>query len=387
MKKKKSLIIIIPFLIMITLFPALGLRLEDQQISKTEGRGLQQKPNLDILDLKTTIEETEKYLVDQFPKREEFLKLKSLIHKGLGKRYSRDIFISKDQWLFTEDYPVNFKQVRYMLEEVLKKYKDKKIYYVLLPTKNYAFPEKYSFVENKKGEENLAQAKELLIKLGQDNFRLVDLASPFRKLDKLEEKWYKTDFHWNVRGAKEAIDLLLERMLDYGDIDSFQKQAYFSYHYLDKKYQGDLNRRFSNIYRDKDRPVTIEIDGAENFLYFMDEEGDKPVDRQGLIGPGITKPRPGYNDIYTHNLPYYRIVNEKALNNKSILILKDSMQNPTSEIFAYNFREVKIVDARFDQPYKFTDLAKNADIILFMFNHNNKSQPSIDYVLEKYKKR
>lgn len=354
---------------------------EDQEHSKVEARTLEQKPKLELKDLRSYTNSLEDYLVDQFPARPKLLKAKSILDQKLGKRFTRDVFIGDDNWLFTQSFRTSFNGSREMLEKVLADYKDKPVYYGIAPVKDLVFKDRYSFLRSPNSALNLKELKYNLSSIDSENFHFIDLAEGLFRLDKIEDSWYASDFHWNVLGAKAGVDVLLERMKDEGHIDNFVGEGYYSYAYLDEYFQGDLNRRFSNIYETDDRPMLVDVDGSEDFSYFFTKDEEIPVERSRVISPGLDKDLLSYNDIYTENLAYYRVVNPHALNDRKLLILKDSMQNPTSDIFSYFFKELVVVDPRMEQKYSFDELVDEADIVLFFYNSNNNSQPSIDYVL------
>jgi hypothetical protein len=53
-----------------------------------------------------------------------------------------------------------------------------------------------------------------------------------------------------------------------------------------------------------------------------------------------------YDSVYTKNIGYYKMVNDNSLLDTNVLIIKDSMQNPMTDMFSYMFNTSEIVDIR-----------------------------------------
>ena len=112
-------------------------------------------------------------------------------------------------------------------------------------------------------------------------------------------------------------------------------------------------------------------------LSYYDSPGSTaPVPRETLIGSGLDKDPVTYNDVFTYNLGYYRVENPNAPEDKSVLLLKDSFQNASTDYFSSIFRELHVVDPRAyrETPGLSGFLAENdVDLILFFYHQNNVS--------------
>ena len=384
MDNKKNLIIIIPFVSIIIFFFSLSIFTEDMELSHEEARPLAQKPPINILDIKETTANIEKYLVDQFPQRRRFLKLYSLKDKFLKKINTRDLYISEDDWIFFESIEFDMETMKDIVGQVALSNPDKKFYYAAVPTKNLSLADKYEFVENNVSKTNLLNIEEAFGKLRLKNLEFINVYDKLSEGNLLnqEEKQFRTDFHWNALGAKDGVDMILDTMYKRRDIDSLALDSDYTVEIVDGKYLGDLNRRFSYIYGNDDKPLILTAKNSQNFSYYMSNDKGVMGKREELISPFKNKEEIYYADIYTQNLGFYRTENPQALNDKSIMVIKDSMQNPTSDIFSHTFREVKIIDPRMEQPVDFQEAIKSVDIVLIMLNQNNNSDEVREYLGE-----
>lgn len=386
MKKMKSLIVILPFFCIIMFFLTQSFLVQDQKYSKEEARALKTIDEIDFSSFKKMTSDIEDYMVEQFPKRSEFLRAYSLKNKYLGKQYSRDVYISDDDWLFIEGNSDEMKNMPNSLAKILNRYPDKKFHYAILPTKDVALKDEYSFTQKTTSISNYKKLKSNLSKLNSDNFYITDLVADASMEGFLndKDKWYRTDFHWNALGAKTAVDFILKDLKAKNTIENLAKKDDIIVKPLNEKlYLGDLNRRFSYIYAGDEMPLVLEGAHKTDYKYYMSLDDSIPVKRNDIISEGINKSKVGYEDIYTQNFAYYKVINENAPNNKSILILKDSMQNPTTDIFSETFYETIVVDPRLKQNYSFQEVIKNVDIVLFMYHQSNDTEDGKKYLLKK----
>ena len=112
---------------------------------------------------------------------------------------------------------------------------------------------------------------------------------------------------------------------------------------------------------------------------------DTPVARETLIGSGLADPELDYNKISTYNLGFYRVCNPNARSARRVLILKDSLQNPTTDYFTELFSEVVVVDLRsYEEPYDLNGLIAQYDLdtVLLMFHQNNISAELTSFLLQ-----
>ncbi len=295
----------------------------------------------------------------------------------------------------TKTYPLSTWQVR-NFTDALKGIAEKnagvsneptRFYYAIIPIKNYAL----SFIDSdyivdKNSDTNrslLASSME-----GLDSIKTIDVAANFIDNfteDQLESLYFRSDFHWNAKGAYEAANLIQKHFAHEGTIsesDMFVPED-FDWITLDHaSYQGDLNRRFSNLFPMNEEIPIISLKNQEGLTYYLSVDDSQPADRADIIGKNTQNTSLTYNDIYTDNIALYKAHNINAPSDKTLIIFKDSLENPMTDFFSAVFREVIVIDARFNVPVDMTGLleSKEDSVILFMFHQNNASAELISYL-------
>lgn len=202
-----------------------------------------------------------------------------------------------------------------------------------------------------------------------------------------EQYFYKTDFHWNARGAFAAAQDIARQLAGAGTIaeTSVPQAEDFLWSELggERRYQGDLNVWFSNQFSMQEDIPRYVPKNAADLRYFLHPGDIESVPRETIVGSGLDKDPVTYNDIFTYNLGYYRVENPAAPEAASVLILKDSFQNATIDYLSAIFRSVTVVDPRSYQ--ETPDLASlldadGIDLVLFFYHQNNVSRELIDFL-------
>ncbi|MEG1987404.1 MAG: hypothetical protein RR047_02950, partial [Bacilli bacterium] len=137
------------FCLILFIFMIVSIFSNDKVISFTERRKLASSPEL-IIDRNVNMDyfkELDKYLIDQFPLRDELRKVKAMVsYNLLNKMDNNKIFIEGDM-VFQLNPVINRKAVVNFTEK-LQMIKDKylnnnnRIYYSIIPDKNYYLEDK-----------------------------------------------------------------------------------------------------------------------------------------------------------------------------------------------------------------------------------------------------
>ena len=213
-----------------------------------------------------------------------------------------------------------------------------------------------------------------------NGLHVLDLETTLTARYSLSERrdfYYRTDFHWNDRGAFRAAEALAAGMQEQGLLEgvTLPTEADFSW--------DELNRRFSYLFPTQEGIPHYTLTELHGVQYFAG--GDTPVARETLIGSGLADPELDYNKISTYNLGFYRVCNPNARSARRVLILKDSLQNPTTDYFTELFSEVVVVDLRsYEEPYDLNGLIAQYDLdtVLLMFHQNNISAELTSFLLQ-----
>lgn len=390
MKRVISYATAVMFFGVVTLFFLLSIFLPDRLASVAEGRMLMQRPVTDLTDLTTVTENWTEYVVDQFPFREELLEAYSALELGLGKHYTRNTYVTEGGWLMTYIYPVQPVRRQALVQAVADAagQSDVPLVYAVVPQKNDMLAHLAApWMDNRVSDANKAA---LLEELAAAGVATIDVGADFLQQYTAEERegfYYRTDFHWNARGAFLAAryisgQLAAAGLLGDGDLP---EETDFVWDELGQEhlFQGDLNRRFSNLLSMREEiPLYTPADSSQ-LRYYWSVDDSRPAAREEIMGTGLGKQTVDYNGLSTANLGYYRVVNPDARTNQTILILKDSYQNPTTDYWSELFYQVVVIDPReYGEPYSFPQLLEEngVDLVLLLYHQNNASEELVSFL-------
>ena len=139
MKRKASIATAAVFLAVLFGFSLLHLALPDREVSRSERRRLAQLPPLSS----GFSDKLEEYMLDQFPLREQFRTLKSLLSLGVYRQKDNHGVYLADGFVSKLEYPLNEASLQHAQERfqfVYDKYladTDVKPYLAVIPDKNY----------------------------------------------------------------------------------------------------------------------------------------------------------------------------------------------------------------------------------------------------------
>lgn len=202
--KPKHLLLAV-FFGVIVICPILTFALPQQDKSDLENRKLQTMPSvtadtfIDSIFDKSFMNETEKFLADQFPFREAAVKSKSLLTLATLKQEINGVFVGKDMLLEKIDYAdpeITATNVR-AINEFAKNHKDTlSVYMGIIPSSVAIYPNKAPVAAD-----TLDQATYIKDFYGKlEGVSTIDMFNPLiTEADKYI--YYHTDHHWTSYGA------------------------------------------------------------------------------------------------------------------------------------------------------------------------------------------
>ncbi len=379
MKRFAPLLVIGPVLLVLLGFGLWGLLAPDHEMSWAENRTLAQFPVLDPHAWTGIPTAFNDYTADQFPARERLLRVYTRLQLALGKKQVRGAFVSRDGWLFIQSYDADMGALAAALTRAAETQPGPEYWYAALPTKPFCLPEADPLLIETAGRENLERMETALAGTA---VRMTEAATALAETGPLAERqaqWYATDFHWNGRGAYAAISHILREMQAAGAIGTVSTEDLLSWETPDREYQGDLNRRFSNVFPIEAAGPVVHC--RAELACYTSRDDSAPVAREAVFGSGLRETgRVDYNSLYAPNMAYLRVVNPQAPEQKRLVLLKDSLANAGLEIFFALFSQVEVVDARYTQAQPFSDLAQTADLVLVMLHQNNPAAETQAYL-------
>ncbi|NLE26377.1 MAG: hypothetical protein GX625_13735 [Clostridiaceae bacterium] len=312
------------------------------------------------------------------------MELFSRIELSQGKIKVRDLYISNDyilpiEYLYSEkDIALSSGKTNELISFIEKC--GKKAAYVALPYKtyvyNYMLP---SYLQSNYSEQNYNN----FIKALHPDIKTCDAFRAYENhsINDLESYFFKADFHWNAKGAGEALLYTVDWLFSEKLIDEPKPEALtFDYTYLDDNYIGDLNRRYSFLFSTRESiPIFKENESEIRYFSSYNSE-DYSLNKASIKGDALPEGQT-YDSVYTKNAGYYKMVNDNSLLNTKVLVIKDSMQNPMTGMFSYLFNTSEIVDIRaLKELSLFTIIEEsNADLVLLMYHQNNVTGEMFDF--------
>jgi hypothetical protein len=384
----KKLFVVIFTLFIFSVAPYLVLR-GSHSISLIENRTLAQKPvfSLDNVISGKYMSNYDKYLADQFPGRNVWLKSYLKYEIFTNKTFVNNYYVSENNWIVprpTTNFPKNDMDVTLQhlnhLNQVVQK-SGAKLIYVSFPFKvNYVNVSKPSYIMEDQG---LKYKQYFLDGIQKLNISIMDIGSRFKKefsQNEINSMYFKTDHHWNMKGAFAAYKILAENLgvtiSDNDYIRTCENNVIFT---------GTYNVQLYMTVSTKNENVCYMNPKNFSFDHMSISVNDKKTTWEDVYGSfkkqHLTKVN--YNQAYTDNYANIHIVNPQPLLNKKVLISKDSYTNAMLPHLAKLFREIDVIDLRFYKKGSFEDLVRENkyDYVLIMHNNQYISGPLFNYTL------
>lgn len=329
--KIRNIIVTTSFMFVIIIMFMLNVIKEDEKISLSERRKLQQFPNFSTKELLNgmAFESFEKYTMDQFIQREAFRSLKTNIEIHVLKKQDSNNIYEYDKKLIEQIYPLNEKSVTNItnkMNEINIRYLDKtnKVYYTIIPDKNYFVNSNNLKLDYKKLQDimstNLEWAKYINI------FDCLDLSC-----------YYATDSHWKQEKLPNVANRIANSI-------GFK---------LEGKYEEEKVADFRGVYvgqfpiktnSDEIRILTSDI--IENCTVYNQETNKttKIYDMEKINA--LDK-----YDIYLSGAtPLLTIENPKGTLNKELVVFRDSYSSSLIPLLVEGYSKITLIDTRYISP-------------------------------------
>ena len=357
------------FILTLFLFISLNIITPDKEISQKEKRFLEQKPVLNITNLRdgTYMKKFENFLSDQFAFRDFYIQLNSKTELLLGNKESNGIYYGKNDYLFEK--PSSFSEYDIKNREAIKifseKHKDLNTYMMIVPNSISILNE---YLPNFLPIENqLEQIEDWKNYLG-DSLNFIDLYYTM-KSNSDKYIYYRTDHHWTTLGAYYAfqkfadianINYSFENYQDYPVKNNFSGT-------LEAKSGFDVKDDIINVFVPKEieKLIVTDIETGEISASLYDSKNlfsDEPY----AVFMGGNRP----------------IIEIKTLSesNRNLIIFKDSYANSFIPFATPYFNSIYIVDPR----YYYGNIEniindKKITDILFLYNANTLFKDSSIY--------
>lgn len=379
---KKNRYIIIPFLVIIVTFFVFNTISPDKEYSKVENRTLSKRPSLEKVGGENFSKEYEDYYNDQFVFRDFLIGVNTVTDYILNKTEVGNYYVVDNNWILGK-FPNVFNEKRLnrysnAINKLAKvgKSEGKDVYFAMTPHKTNVLKHIYpKYIETSSIDKNIKGFEDKLNKEVINYIEMDDyMMNKFSKKE-LESMYFKTDHHWNGKGAFEGFKKIIEEM-DFDISSENLKNIFSKYKEVtvdSKKFNGSYNKNICMVVREKEYPdyLTIKENKNNDVEYFLNGENVKEED---VIATSRHEEEWDYGGAYSRGaqMNILKIKNKDAFSDKKILVIRDSMQGATTWLFRDFFKETELIDPRniSDIKKSYTEIIKesDADIVLFMFN-------------------
>lgn len=300
--------------------------------SATERRSLDQFPECSA---QTVLKGTfmtgfEEYTLDQFPLRDEFRGLKALVHLyAFGQSDNNGVYRA-DGYVSKMDYPYSGKA----LEKTVKKFRsicetyiagtDAKVYYSVIPDKNYFLAKKYGYLAYDYEKMNEYLEEQL------SNMSYIDVTSLLSV-----EDYYYTDTHWRQEAIVDVAQAL-------GNAMGVELQAEYELVKLNSPFYGVYYGQLA-LPMEPDTIAYLEHEAFADCTIINHETGKEiPMyDLTKAVG------RDPYEMYLSGSLSAITIENPHASTDKELVLFRDSFGSSLTPLLVEGYAKITVLDARY----------------------------------------
>lgn len=343
-----SLFLLVTFLMCIFRQPA--------DISVSERRPLAQLPDFtweEIVD-GTNIDEFEDYTLDQFPLRDTFRSIKAWVQFNIFRQMDNNDIYVVDGTVSKLEYPLKPDMVTYATNHwktIYEKYladTDAKIYYSVVPDKNY-------FI----AEENGYPALDYEGMVEQLNGQ-IDYMTYINIFDCLEiGDYYKTDSHWSQDKILDVADRLASEM-------GIREKLSFNFttHQLSPFYGVYHGQSALSMAPDTITYLTNDVIEAATVFNFETKKTTSIYDLEKFNG---TDP---YDVFLSGAAAYLTIENPNAVEERELIIFRDSFGSSLTPLLIEGYSKITVLDTRYIMSQMLGSVVdfSTADDVLFIYS-------------------
>ena len=323
------------------------------------------------------MEDFEDYVTDQFPLRDQWVRLKAASERALGKQENNKVYFGTDgQTLFAHFTKIGREELAKRVGFVnrLGDNVDVPVYFSLVPDKTFVLSELLpDNAPNVDDNSTIQQARELCG--GSVNF--IDLTWVLKDAcgtgPSKNRCFYRTDHHWTTLGAQTACQALMAGMgmtyqTEYLDGLSYQVLPYTE---VSDSFYGTTWSAAGAAWVEPDSIHTVIPEGGTMGRVTVTGYPEGMPIESSLYHPEKLAVKDKYAYFLGGNQPLCVIQNPDAPNGK-LLVIRDSYADSLAPFLAEEFQEVHLFDLRYNN----TPLTKyvednGIDQVLVLYSANN----------------
>ena len=350
------------FVILLACFVLLNVVRKDREFSEAENRMLAQKPKFTVEAVMSGkfMSEFESYVSDQFFGRNQWISMKLLEDKILGKRESNGVYLGKNGYLMEiPDMPdwENTEKNAQAIAAFAQRHTNLPVYMCLVP--NAAHVMKSRRPANAPVRDQQADIDKVM-ELTQNSVHRIDATSILNEHAQ-EPLYYRTDHHWESLGAYYTFQEIASAMA------IPDPETEYNIYTVANDFEGTLASKSG----DHGSLDTIEVYEPKNkaidYIVSYVEEGTRTP---SVYDSSCLKEKDKYTVFFGGN--HARVDIKTTLSEKrNLLIFKDSYANSLVPFLLPYYQNIIMVDPRYF--YDNVDkIVENNSIteVLFLYNVN-----------------
>ena len=332
MDTKRNKILIVVMACLLFSISAICIFHNKSEYSETERRYLKQFPALtgDSIMSGRFMSDFETYTQDQFPGRDGFRTLKSATAFYLfAQKENNDLYVA-DGYIGKLEYPYRPESVEYavkVFQNIHDKYlkdSDCRVYYGLIPDKNYYLAE----VNGYPAMDYAAMAEDM--QAGLPDMTYIDLFDVMELSD-----YYRTDTHWRQEEIVDVAEYIISAM---------GKESTAEYE------MNALEQPFYGVYHGQ---LALPVEGET--LYYLNNETLEAcyvydytnMSQISIYDMNKAKGADPYEMYLSGSLSLVTIENPYAAGDDELIVFRDSFGSSIAPLWVEEYRKITLVDIRY----------------------------------------
>jgi len=345
-------ILVIIMALFISVMTCMCIVFPKQELSESERRKLKQFPDISISSVVSGrfMEEFEEYAADQFPFREIWRSLKANVVSKVFRQSDNHELYLKEGHLVKMEYPLNESSVEYAAKVFQRIYEEQlagqncKVYWSLIPDKNYFLGKEHLQMDYIKMESSLKEA------LAQMQY--IDI------IETLEaEDYYHTDAHWKQECLIETAEKVAEEM-------GIEIKSQYEKEKLDKPFYGVYYGQAA-LEVEPDEIYYLTNETLENCIVY-DYQNARELEIYDMEKAYGKDP---YEMFLSGSVSLIDIQNPSGDEQKHLIIFRDSFGSALAPLLVEGYGLVTLIDVRYISSSVLEEYVdfENADV-LFLYS-------------------
>ncbi len=356
--------VLLIFAAVIIIADACLLIMHNKSFSEAENRMLQQAPKLSVDNLMSGkfMTQSDSFVADQFPLRDQWIQLKLSVDRLLGRQTSNGVYLGKDGYLIED-------AVAPLEPSYSKNLAAISLFANIYPDRNMVMsvvPNAVSVCDQRMPENapvrDQNQDLAYIQKITGISLNYVDVCDTL-KAHKEEYIYYKSDHHWTSLGAKYAFEVMAPAL----GIDPSEQINDYDIMTVADDFTGTMASN-SGDFSVKDS-IDLYMAKTEDFQYVV-EYVDLQKKSATIYNSAALEQKNRYEVFLGGNHPQINIKTTN-LNDRNLLIFKDSYANTFLQFLLPYYQSITIIDPRYysDDCNKLMEESEITDV-LFLYNMN-----------------